>query len=346
MFGIGKSSSQKRELTEQWYLDVGDYVIDLAWSPSGQQIAFVTVEGQAFLVDQATVKGELRPLGSHGGGASSVAWRFDGKELATAGQDGTVKIWSPATGQLIRELRAGADWVAKVVYHPQSPMLATAAGRIVRIWNADRQVQHESSTHASTIADIAWNPDGSSLAAAAYNGVTNHILKSLDRPRHYEWKGSSLKLAWSPTSKYIATGEQDSTVHFWSVKTGDDCQMWGFPSKVLELSWHHTGNYLATGGADTVTVWDCSGPGPRGRKPKMLEGHVTKLSQLVFQHRNDLLASGDTDGVVMIWNPLKSTQQVAGRYFESTISRLEWSPDNQMLAVGQRAGVVTGLRFQ
>ena len=44
---------------------------------------------------------------------------------------------------------------------------------------------------------------------------------------------SSLALAWSPDSKYIVTGEQDSTVHFWNRKSGEDAQM-SF-SKVLEL---------------------------------------------------------------------------------------------------------------
>jgi WD40 repeat protein len=78
----------------------------------------------------------------------------------------------------------------------------------------------------------------------------------------------------------------------------------------------------------------------------MIEGHANKITQLSFQHRADLLASGDADGVVMIWSPLRSSQHVAGRYFESTISRLEWSPDNQLLAVGERSGIVTGLQLQ
>ena len=50
-------------------------------------------------------------------------------------------------------------------------------------------------------------------------------------------EGVKFALAWSPDAKYIATGEQDSTVHFWRVKSGADAQMWGFPTKVLQLSW-------------------------------------------------------------------------------------------------------------
>lgn len=121
--------------------------------------------------------------------------------------------------------------------------------------------------------------------------------------------------------------------------------MSGFPTKVLELSWHHTGNWLATGGSDSVVLWDCSGKGPQGRKPKMLEGHSTRISQLSFQHGADLLASGDADGLLLIWNPLRSLQHQAQHYFRSTISRIEWSAGNQTLAVGEKNGTVTGLQF-
>ena len=39
-------------------------------------------------------------------------------------------------------------------------------------------------------------------------------------------------IPWSPDGKYIATGDQDSTVHFWIMSTGDDLQMSGYPTKV------------------------------------------------------------------------------------------------------------------
>jgi len=345
MFSLGKATPGKLELRELWDVEAGDYVIDLAWSPTGAQLAFVTVDGHVFLIDDVITRGRLRPLGQHAGGANSVSWRADGGELATAGHDGIVRVWDPVSGTLQRELSAGADWVAKVVYRPRGSELASAAGRIVKVWANTGSAVYESAEHASTIADIAWNPDGSELAVAAYNGVTRHNPLKSTPPRKYEWKGSSLTLAWSPTAKYIATGEQDSTVHFWTVKTGDDCQMSGYATKALELSWHHTGDYLATGGGDTATLWSCNGKGPRGRKPKEFEGHVAKITQLVFQHRSDQMASGDGDGMVMIWNPLKSLTHLTGRFFETAVTRLAWSPNDQYLVVGQKNGLVTVLHL-
>jgi WD40 repeat protein len=302
MFGLRPDRVVERPLTDCWHFDVGQYVLDLAWSPSGRQVALVTVEGRVFVVDRSGETGVLRRVGAHERGATSVAWRADGKQFATAGQDGLIKIWDANSLELRRQVPAGSDWVAKVAYQPGKQRLASAAGKRLRIWSPEGEILYESDDHASTIADIGWNPDGSGVAVAAYFGLTLHVPGRQARPRKYEWKGSSLVLAWSPTAKYIATGEQDSTVHFWHVKSGEDAQMWGFATKVLQLSWHHSGNYLATGGSDTVILWDCSDPGPEGRKPTRLEGHLTRLTQLAFQHRGELLASSDADGFLRIWN--------------------------------------------
>jgi len=341
MFGVRSKKPDKWTLTELWQANVGDYVIDLGWSPDGRQLAAVTVGGQVLLLPAARPRSTPQPLGAHGFGATSLSWRHDGAELATAGQDGMVKRWDATAGVLRQDLAAGSAWVAKAVYRPGGEELAAAAGKLLRVWSAAGQVVYESADHASTIADIGWSPSGKELALAAYNGVTVHAPDAVTPPRKYPWKGSSLVLAWSPTAKFIATGEQDSTVHFWHVESGEDAQMWGFPTKVLELAWHHSGNCLATGGSDTVMLWDCSEPGPEGREPRALEGHATKLTQLAFQGDGDLLASADADGFVLLWCPPTSSAPLAQQMLRSAVSRLCWSPDDRLLAAGEEDGTIT-----
>lgn len=344
MFGLTRSAGPHPRLALLWQVEVDEFILDVAWSPSGQQLAFVTVEGRIFLVSHADTSGQLKELGSHNGGANGVAWRSDGRELATAGQDGLVKIWDPHTAALAKELPAGDRWVAKVAYHPRQLRLASAAGRQVKIWGANHQLEYESADHASTIADLGWNPDGSAVALAAYYGITLHVPGRQAQPRKFAWKGSSLVLAWSPKSQFIATGEQDSTVHFWHVKTGKDAQMWGYPAKVLELAWHPSGLELATGGGEQIVIWDCSGKGPEGRKPKMLAGHPVRISQLAYQHAGDLLLSGDSAGSLLLWQPDQSRRPLAEHPCGSAITRLVWSPNDVFVAVGQRAGTLTIFR--
>ena len=326
-------------LAESWYVELNDYIIDLAWSPDASKLAAATVEGSVFLINDHGDSAHFTCIGQHAGGANSLSWSHDGTEFATAGHDGLVKSWDAKSGQLLCELQAGDPWVTKAVYNPRRNVLATAAGRHLKVWNEKREPFYESSEHESTIADMGWNPDGSGVATAAYNGITLHVPGKQRQPRKYIWKGSSLVLAWSPDAKYIATGEQDSTVHFWHVKSGEDAQMRGFPTKVLELAWDYSGRWLATGGGASVCLWDCSGKGPAGRMPRQYNAHLNKLTQLVFQPDGELLASADADGLLFLWDPLKYDKVIGGCALSSPASCLRWCKGGK-LAVGQQDGKV------
>ncbi|NJR72193.1 MAG: hypothetical protein HC782_03825 [Gammaproteobacteria bacterium] len=169
------------------------------------------------------------------------------------------------------------------------------------------------------------------------------MLLNPDRPeakRHFPWKGASLKLAWSPDGHYVASGDQDSTVHFWYSKSGEDLQMWGYPTKVRELAWDRTSRYLATGGGPIVTVWDCSGKGPEGTTPLQLNAHREFLSALAFQQGGALLASADNDGQIVLWAPGKARNPLAQMSYGAAATQIAWSPDDRYLAAGSAEGVV------
>jgi WD40 repeat protein len=158
--------------------------------------------------------------------------------------------------------------------------------------------------------------------------------------RTFAWQGSSLVARWSPSGRYIATGEQDSTVHFWIVKTGQDLQMSGYPRKVRELTWDAKGRLLATGGGDAVTVWDCSGRGPAGSKPVTLPGHEREVTAIEFQRHGEWLASGGADGRLVLWSPTRPRKLVGATLLEQPVSQLAWSPDDRDLVVGGGGGMV------
>lgn len=323
-----------------WHVNLHDYIIDVAWSSASKFLAAMTVEGhvQAWNLDS----GESCLTGRHPRGGASVSWRPDDLQLASIGHDGKVRIWSAPTGALLHELDAGATWGTRVAWKPNGARLAAAAGRIVRIFDTAGHLHYEYSEHPSTVTDIGWNPDGSALASSACLGVLLHIPgKPL---REFSWRGSSRALAWSPDSRFIATGEQDQSVHLWYVRTGRDSQMSGFALRVEEMSWDHTARYLATGGSDTVVIWDCSGAGPEGRRPVMLESHNTRITQLQYQPRGPVLASGDADGDVFLWAPRSRSTPIAIARLGSRISKLAWAADQKRLVVGTQRGDIVVLR--
>ena len=217
-------------------------------------------------------------------------------------------------------------------------------GRGVRLWRPDGELLWEATGHGSTVADLAWRPGSSKeLVAVAYGGLTFYGPGGPDPVRNFEWKGSTLKVAWSPAGRHIATGDQDATVHFWIRATGEDLQMWGYPTKVLQLSWNKSGRYLATGGSPAVTVWDCSGKDPAGTKPLSLEAHEDFVDALAFQRVGPLLASGGRDGTVAVWRVGRQGNLASLENLGSPVVGLAWSANDRRLAAGCEDETVTVL---
>ena len=339
------SPARKATLNSRWQRPLDDHIIALAPSPpAGQWLAAATVSGPIYLIDSDG--GEIRrSFPGHGFGTMALAWHPNGTILASAGQDGKVRLWDVISGEQTGEMAGGTAWVEHVAWLPaannrRAPLLAAAAGRTLRIWDESGDLVQEYPKHSSTIAHIQWHAPRNELALASYGVLTVRNPDRPDQVRELPWKGSSLVIAWSPDGNYIATGDQDSTVHFWITATGHDLQMWGYPTKVRELAWDHTSRYLATGGGNTVIVWDCGGKGPEGTTPRSLKGHEDGLSVLTYQHKGPLLASGGQDGLVMLWAPPDQEKELGYLARPSPISQLLWLPDDRHLAVGLANGMV------
>jgi WD40 repeat protein len=337
--GLSKTSKPGVSLAPHWQAHIDDHVVALAWSPDGRTLAAAAVGGPITLCDGRT--GRIRyVLPGHGFGTSALSWCPQGTLLASAGQDGQVRVWNDHNGTLYRTLDAGAAWVERVAWSPSGTLLASAAGRKVRLWNTAGQLVREFGNHPSTVADIQWKPGTLELASAAYGELTLWNPDKTEPIRVCKWKGSMLVLAWSPDGKYIATGDQDSTVHFWIMQTGEDLMMSGYPTKVRELAWDHTSRFLATGGGDNPCVWDVSGKGPAGTKPYQFEAHQAKVTALAFQHAGPILASAGADGLVALWQPGKHKRALAQATHPAAITQMSWSPDNRRLALGTDSGLV------
>jgi len=323
----------------RWKHAIDDHVIAFGWSPNGSTVAVASVAGPVSLFDVSS--GNLTfQLSGHSFGTTDLAWSPDGKVLATSGQDGKVRLWNQATGELLSELDGGAMWVEHLAWSLKGDFLVSAAGKKLRLWNADGTPAKVYKDSLSTIAAVAWSPRGKEIAAAGYGGVSLLRPDAEGPVNQFPWKGSLLTLAWSPDGKMLAGGAQDCSVQFWYVKSGEDLEMAGYPHKVRELAWDSTSRYLATGGGEAVTVWDCSGKGPAGSKPLTFELHEKPISALAFQNRGPFLASAAPDGKLAIWYPEGAKKLQAAVEFGEGISNLAWSPSDGRLLVGGENGAV------
>jgi WD40 repeat protein len=170
----------------------------LAFSPAGD--AFATAvgrDGTIQLRDPAT--GDVRSTLTDPAGRAtpedvgrnavvlfrqveSMAFSRDGRTLASAESDGTVRLWNTVTGELDATLTASlTDGPVEVAFSPDGRTLATAAFGEVRLWDTDTRYARASLPGGDGTRP-AFSPDGRTLAI----GDSDHRVRlwnvSLPRP--------------------------------------------------------------------------------------------------------------------------------------------------------------------
>ena len=158
----------------------------------------------------------------------------------------------------------------------------------------------------------------------------------------FPWKGAPLVVRISPDDKWIATGNQDSSLHCWKVSNGSDLQMTGFETKVQHIAWNESSRYLANASFDVISLWDFSGKGPKGSRPIELTGHTGRIVGIGYlKTAPEILVSAATDGAVCLWRPTaKGRSLIARNDTHLALSALAISPQSSTVAVGTEDGEV------
>ena len=320
-----------------------DYPVDLAWSPDGRQVLVAGGEGRLHRVtrDDAAVvlRGEQPP------GLLSVVWQPGGKLAATAGQDGSVRLWDVAATDAGTVIHRGMQWPLGLGFDPKGKALAFATGRTIRVVGIDGMARGELSDHDVNLTQLAWRTSTDLVATgngalfvdqlAPGSSVTRHVLD-----------GAPLVLAISPDGRVAASGLQDGMVAFRNLIAQKRSRMSGYDGKVGLVSWSANSRYLATAstGGRQVIVWDFSGKGPEGTEPMELHSHTDRVEALAYAPEGAWLASGGRDGRVVLWKPGPAARGAVSdtaldvQQFDVPVCLLRWSRDAKCLAVGQADG--------
>jgi WD40 repeat protein/serine/threonine protein kinase len=238
--------------------------------------------------------------------AAAAVFSSDGSKIVTAGADGTVRIWSAASGALVRQLRDQRQGSTRWRYYGvavSSHFVAAIdlTGKTVHVWDAETGAQvAELGNDAPGVALIAFSSDGRWLASSGRDEV--RVFDTMTWRQAVTIVGPRVRsLSFDPTGLRLAVGTYDGMASVWEIPTGVRVRSLRDPggASVDVVAFSRDGVLVATASRDgTVQVWSVASGGLRTQ----FKSHRDKIYAVEFSLTGDVMLSAGADGVVAISN--------------------------------------------
>ena len=331
----------------------------MVFSPDGAFIAAGTAEGRVQIWGMATRKQlaslqcrrTQRPLDTLQEGIDSLAFSADGKLLAAAISSGVI-IWELKQGNQIGPLIGTSNRpTTSVAFSPDGSLLAMATRKgeifllsLNSLQDSEEGIVFPPEAHANLIEGhtdgvtcVVFSPDGKLLASSSHD----HTIRLWDVSTR-ETIGEPLTrhdaevsaIAFHPGGNLLASGSLDGTVIVWDVATG---QPEGRPllhdaKGITSVAFSSDGQMLASAARNqTTALWDVNSR----LQITQLSCFAGQVYELAFSPKENLLASADSDGAVILWNPTRpSPLRTEAIQHSNKITRVEFSPVGNVFASG------------
>ncbi len=223
---------------------------------------------------------------------------------------------TPTAGTLLYTYK-GHSSVEGLVWSPDGQRIGSvgmldSATHQIQVWDAftsDRVLTYQGHT-------LAWSPDGKRMASSISDSIPHNVAIWDPITGHtFATYSNRYPGGWSPDSKYIASGTDNSGVVVWDSATGEPLYTLGSgQSTVTSQCWSSQGQYVALSTTSVIQVWDVTTQG------------------LIFTYQG---YANHTDRALALWSPERDLIFPYQGYANRTGGALaRWSPDGKRIVSG------------
>ena len=247
------------------------------------------------------VRGVFR---ARGGAVTDAAVSTDGDRLAVGSAAGWIRVFDPASGRLVAEVRHPGGVTALVFSRDGSLLVSAGRDGSARLWSPDDGRLLHTLRHRGPVMSVSLSRDGRMLVTGRGDRTAKvWAIASGDLIRELPMPGPVSIARFSPAGDRVAVVTR-GTVRLFEPATGR--AVGGFTERgtIAGIDFSANGRLLATANFDKSAR-------VRGLYPVVLKhrlrGHRGRVVDVSFSPRGTLLATASTDGTARVWNVGRGT---------------------------------------
>ncbi|RYP28112.1 hypothetical protein DL767_007369 [Monosporascus sp. MG133] len=270
----------------------------------------------------------------HSGQLNAVSFSPDGKTLASASDDSTIRLWDTVTGAYQQTLMGRNYWVYVITFSPDGKMLASALNdRTIELWDtATGTYQQTFKGHSDRIIAIAFSPDSKTFASVS-DDKTIRLWDTATGAHQQTLEGHGYKvtaITFSPDGKIFASVSYDNIIRLWNTATGAYQQaVKGHSYWIHAITFSPDGTALALASNDkTIQLWHTA----TDVYQEVPKGHNDRINAITFSPDGKTFASASDDKTIRFWDAETGAYLQTLKGHSGMVNTATFSPDGKTFA--------------